>query len=281
MLTTLVSLVVALFVFAVTLSIVRVLREARERYRARYATRALSDPLDWVMLIEPGQIRTLNGVVAVLAGVLGWVILNPMMGVLAGVLGFWVPSTAAAFLKRKRVRAFNAQLAEALLSVSHGLKAGLSLQQSLEMVARSSQPPLGDEFGLLIKELKLGSSVEQAFGNLSVRVQSEDLDLMVVATHIARQVGGNLAELFQTLSESIRERFRLEGKMDALTSQGKLQGWVVSAMPLLLGAAFHAIRPDLIRPMMEHAFGWSLLALVLVLEAMGFLLIRRIVRVEI
>ena len=93
---------------------------------------------------------------------------------------------------------------------------------------------------------------------MAKRVGSDDLELVVVSTNIARQLGGNMAEMFETISSTIRERFRLEGKIDAITAQGKLQGWVVAAMPLILGLVLNYMRPDLMEPMLDHWFGYVL-----------------------
>jgi tight adherence protein B len=104
---------------------------------------------------------------------------------------------------------------------------------------------------------------------------------VVTATNISRQLGGNMAEMFETLSATIRERFRLEGKIDALTSQGKLQGWVVSAMPVILGMVLNYMRPDLMQPMLDHIFGYILVGAIALMEIMGIFIIRRIVNIDI
>ena len=134
---------------------------------------------------------------------------------------------------------------------------------------------------MFVKELKLGVPQEEALVNMAERVGSEDLQLVVTATNIARQVGGNMAEMFDTISGTIRERFRLEGRIRALTAQGKLQGWVVGAMPLILGLVLNMMRPDLMEPMLHSGFGYALVGLVAVMEVVGIFLIRRIVAIEV
>ncbi len=132
-----------------------------------------------------------------------------------------------------------------------------------------------------MKEVKLGVPLEEALVNMAKRVGCDDLELVVMSTNIARQLGGNMAEMFETLSTTIRERFRLEGKIDALTAQGKLQGWVVAAMPLVLGMVLNYMRPDLMQPMLDHIFGYILVAVIVVMEILGILIIRRIVNIDI
>ena len=165
--------------------------------------------------------------------------------------------------------------------MANAFKAGLTFPQAVEHVAREAAAPLGQEFGLFVKELKLGVPMEEGLVSMGRRVGSDDLELVVGATNISRQLGGNMGEMFETISNVIRERFRLEGKIDALTSQGKLQGWVVAAMPLVLGLVLNAMRPDLMQPMLEHLFGYVLVTLVAVMEVLGVLLIRRIVNIDI
>jgi tight adherence protein B len=113
------------------------------------------------------------------------------------------------------------------------------------------------------------------------RVGSDDMDLVAVSTNISRQLGGNMAEMFETLSGTIRERFRLEGKIEALVAQGKLQGWVVSAMPLILGVVLNYMRPDLMQPMLDHWFGYVLVAAIILMEILGVIIIRRITNIDI
>ena len=113
------------------------------------------------------------------------------------------------------------------------------------------------------------------------RVGSEDLELVVTSTNIARTLGGNMAEMFETTAATIRERFRLEGKIKSLTSQGKLQGVIVAALPLGVGFAFNGVRPDLVQPMFDGWYGYVLVGIILVLEAIGFVLIRKIVTIDV
>src|SRR5437016_9412926 len=119
--------------------------------------------------------------------------------------------------------------------------------------------------------------LDDALAAMAGRVGSEDLCLVATSTAIARQLGGNMAEMFEAVAGTIRERFRLEGKIAALTSQGKLQGMIVAALPLAVGLFLHSYRPDMVEPMFENAYGYVLIATIAVLQAAGFLAIRRVV----
>ena len=271
-------------IFFLTLVVAGVLGRALARYKERYVTQSMSDLSDMFLFVDPAQLLILNvSLMAVLAGIGFW-IGGPLLFAMAGLAGFFTPMLVIRAWKRRRVRNFNAQLVEALQQIANALKAGLTFQQAVEAIARESRPPLQQEFGLFVKEVKLGVSVDDAMLNMAKRVGSDDLDLVATSTAIARSLGGNMADIFETIAGTIRERFRLEGRIDALTSQGRLQGWIVAAMPLALGMVLNYMRPDLIQPMFEGPkawFGWGLVVGILLLETIGILLIRRVVDIDV
>jgi tight adherence protein B len=209
------------------------------------------------------------------------VFFNPIMALVMFVFGFFMPMLLVRYYRTRRIKKFNVQLVDALQAMANAFKAGLTFPQAIEHVSREAMAPLQQEFGLFVKEVKLGVPLEEALVNMAKRVGSDDLELTVVSTNIARQLGGNMAEMFETISATIRERFRLEGKIDALTSQGKLQGWIVASMPLVLGLVLNNMRPDLMEPMMNHWFGYVLVGIVGIMEALGIFMIRRIVNVNV
>ncbi len=258
-----------------------VLQRAFEQYKLRYVTKSMNDLSDMFLFIEPGQILLLNFIAFVVVAAVGYWLGGPFFGSIAAVGGFFAPIGAVRYYRRRRIRLFNTQLTEALQQMSNALRAGLTFQQAIEQVGKESNAPLRQEFGLFIKEIKLGVPVEEAMINLSNRVGSEDMELVSTSTNIARQLGGNMAEMFEVIAATIRERFRLEGKIGALTSQGKMQGWVVSSLPLFLGLFLNWYRPDLMEPMFENAYGYVLVSVIIILETIGFLLIRRIVAIDV
>ena len=227
------------------------------------------------------RLLVLNIASMCLLGILSYIIFNPILCVLSTIFGFFLPIILVKHYRKRRIKKFNVQLVDALQAMANAFKAGLTFPQAIEHVAREAQPPLSQEFGLFVKEVKLGVPLEEALINMGRRVGSDDLELVVVATNIARQLGGNMAEMFETISSVIRERFRLEGKIDALTSQGKLQGWVVAAMPAILGLVLNYMRPDLMEPMMDHWFGYVLVTVIAIMELLGIFIIRRIVNIDI
>jgi tight adherence protein B len=258
-----------------------VLRKAFEQYRLRYLSRSIRDLGAMFLFIDPRQLLRLNlAAMVVLAGTGVW-LGGPVLGAACATAGFFAPAVAVPFYRRRRVRRFDGQLSEALQQMANALRAGLTLQQAIEQVARDAPPPLRQEFGLFIKEVKLGVPLDEALAGMAGRVGSEDLELVATSTVVARQLGGNLAEMFEGIAATIRERFRLEGKIAALTSQGRLQGLIVAALPLVVGLFLNSYRPDLIAPMFQTAYGYALVAAIVLLQSAGFLTIRRIVSVDV
>jgi tight adherence protein B len=281
MLPGIVFLLVTASVFFFVLVIAGVLSRAYEKYQERYVVRSMNDLSDMFLFIDPRQMLVLNVASMCLNGMLAWVFFNPLVAVAATIFGFYLPMILVRYYRKRRIKRFNAQLVDALQAMANAFKAGLTFPQAIEHVSREAMAPLAQEFTLFVKEVKLGVPLEEALINMSKRVGSEDLELVVVSTNIARQLGGNMAEMFETISATIRERFRLEGKIDALTSQGKLQGWVVAAMPAILGMVLNAMRSDLMQPMLNHLFGYILVFIIIAMEALGVLIIRRIVNIDI
>ena len=236
---------------------------------------------DMILFISPAQLVSITLIIAFILGLLGFVIFGIFGGVILFLLGFAVPMWGIKIIRKKRVEKFNKQLVDALSQLSAAFKAGLTLQQGMESISKEVPNPLGQELGLTVKEIKLGLPVEEALENLNDRVGSQDLDLVVTATNVSRKLGGNMAEMFEIIAATIRERFRLEGKIKALTSQGKMQAWVVGLMPFFLGVALNVMRPDLMGPFLASTFGKITLAIIFVMEALGIWLIYKIVDIDV
>jgi len=267
-------------VFVFTLIILSVVGRGLEEYEERYLTRGSRDLTEMFYFIGPRQLLLMTLAVAAVLGLLGYVIFNWFVAVLIGVAGFLVPFLGIKKLRERRIHRFEGQLVDAMAQMSAAFRAGLTLAQATENIAQDMPPPLSQEFGLFVKEIKLGVPQDEALQNMADRVGSEDLQLVVTSTNVARQLGGNMAEMYDIISATIRERFRLEGRIRALTAQGKLQGWVVGAMPLILGLILNMMRPDLMEPMIHSNFGYALISLIIVMELVGIWMIRRIVAID-
>lgn len=267
-------------VFVIALAAALVLARGWQRYRRAYLERTASDLASMFLFVDARQLLALTIVVTTLAAAVG-VALGPVVTLGLSAAGLATPTVVVRVYRARRVRRFDRQLALALDSLSAALRSGLSLPQALDEVARGAQSPLAQELRLTVREVRLGTPTERALEALAARVGSEELELVVTSINTVRGLGGNLSELFDTLAATLRERFRIEGRIKALTAQGKLQGSIVGALPVAVWLAFDAVRPDLTRPMMGHWFGAAVVALVLVLELLGAVVIRRIVAIRV
>ena len=190
-------------------------------------------------------------------------------------------SPLAKWLDQRRRDKFNEQLPEALATMSNALRAGFSLSQAFDSVVAQGEKPMSEEFAILQQQLRIGMSFEDALESMSGRVGSDDLTLVTTAILISRRTGGNVTEIFDKISETIRGRMKIERKVRTLTAQGRLQGIIVSAMPFVLGLAMLALKPNMMIPFLMSWNGLCAVAAVIVLIIVGWLIIRKIIKIDV
>ena len=214
-------------------------------------------------------------------GVLLFVFKDPGTGVLGFILGYFLPRFWIGRRIGGRLGAFNKQLPDTITLLSNSLRAGSSFLQSIELVSREGGPPMSEEMGRVVREVNLGLGMEEALHNLVRRIKSEDLDLMVTAIGIQQQVGGNLAEILDTIAFTIRERVRIKGEINTLTAQGRVSGYLVAFLPIGLGAALNAINPAFMEPLFTQTIGRILIGVGAVMMTIGFFAIRKITDIKV
>jgi tight adherence protein B len=204
------------------------------------------------------------------------------------VVGFFLPRSWLGRRRTSRLNAFNKQLPDTITLIANALRAGSSFLQAIEMVVRESQPPVTVEFGRVVREVNLGLAFDVALENMVRRVRSDDLELMATAITIQHQVGGNLAEILDSIAFTIRERVRIKGEIRTLTAQQRLSGYVVAFMPIALMVLLFVLAPGFTKPMFENPPGIMGLPAGLIILSIGgffmfigFMLIRRIVAIEV
>jgi len=220
---------------------------------------------------------------------LGLPALRTPIALLAGVfIGFVLPRFWLGRRKAGRLNAFNKQLPDTITLLANGLRAGSSFLQAVELVVRESRPPVSTEFSRVIREVNLGLPFEQAMENMVRRVRSDDLELMATAINIQHTVGGNLAEILDSIAYTIRERIRIKGEIRTLTAQQRMSGYVVGFLPIGLAGFLFVAAPNFMDPMFAkppEAFGLPLGMVILFFGGfmmfIGFMLIRRIVDIEV
>jgi tight adherence protein B len=203
------------------------------------------------------------------------------MGLAFGIFGYFLPRLWVSRRIASRLNAFNKQLPDTISLLSNSLRAGSSFLQSGELVSRESQPPIAIEFGRVVREVNLGLSMDEALANMVRRIRSDDLDLMVTAINIQQQVGGNLAEILDTIAFTIRERVRIRGDIRTLTAQGRYSGYLVAFLPIGIMIVLNAINPAFMQPLFEEVIGRILLGTGGVMMLIGFLIIRKMTNIEV
>lgn len=204
-----------------------------------------------------------------------------LFGFLCGAGGFFLPQFYFARQRGRRREKLNAQLVSAIEMLANALKAGTNLSQALQMIPKEMPAPIAQEFSVVLREMELGLKIEEALDNLVKRVESKEYELVVAAIRIARESGGNLAEVFERMAKTIRERDNMLGKIKSLTAEGKMQGIFVGLLPLFLGLALVVISPETMKPFFSSAIGVILLSAVLILEAMGAYFIKKVITVDV
>ena len=182
---------------------------------------------------------------------------------------------------KKRIKGLNEQLGDAIVMISNSLKTGYSFFQAIDMVAGEMTGPISEEFSILQKEINLGLSTDKALENLSARVSSDDLELVITAVLIQRQVGGNLAEVLDNISATIRDRVRIKGEIKTVTAQGRMSGWVISLLPAGLCLLIYVINPQYMAVLFTRPLGIMMLVISVFMELLGIFFISRIVKIEI
>jgi tight adherence protein B len=206
---------------------------------------------------------------------------TPLIGLLFGVLGFFVPRIYVNIRKGRRLNQFNDQLGDTITLLANSLRSGFSIVQSMETVAQQLPDPIAGEFHRVTQEIGLGLHYEEALNNMLRRVPSDDLDLMITAINIQGKVGGNLAEILDTIGHTIRERIRIKGEIRVLTAQQMISGYILTALPVVLGLVLYLINKTYIGRMFEDPCGWIMLGVAVLMLFMGFMIIRKIVDIEV
>jgi len=191
------------------------------------------------------------------------------------------PKIVYKVMRSRFIEKLEADLPDALAQMSGSMRVGASLQGSIEAMVSETKGPLSKEFSQMLKECRVGVSFEDALNNLDQRVQSENLSLVIAATNISRDVGGNLGEIYERMGEMLRQKISLEGRIKALTGQGKMQGIVVGLLPVAICAVMFYMEPETMAYMTGSLGGWIWMALISVLLAMGGFMIRNIVNIDV
>lgn len=203
------------------------------------------------------------------------------LGAISSLIGWKIPRPFMDFLVNRRIKKYTTQMVDALNLLSNGLRAGLSVPQSIGLVVDELPAPVSEEFNVILQQTKIGVPLEEAFENLVKRVPTLDNEMFVTSVNILRETGGNLAEVFDTIIDVIRARVRLGQKIDTYVAQGKFQGYTIAAMPFVIGGIFASSDPKTGDLLLGTLPGNIALVLVCLLDAIGLFVIMKVVTIKV
>ncbi len=258
------------------------MRQFFSEYRQTFQESADVNMADMFMFIEPSQLFMYNLAALVIIPLLFFVLTGDVLiGGFVFVLLLIMPPTVYKMMHNKRLKKFEAQLPDALIMLTGGLKAGASLNMALESLVKEQPAPLSQEIALLVRQQRLGVDFDVCLDNMEERVPTQSLSMLVAALKISREIGGNLAETLETLAETLRRKITMEGKIESLTSQGKMQGIVMTGLPVMLAVMLSFIEPENMAKLYTTPSGFVVLGIVILMEMMGYLFIKKITTIDV
>ncbi|VAW90834.1 Flp pilus assembly protein TadB [hydrothermal vent metagenome] len=253
-----------------------------QEYKDTFTESTSTDMADMFMFIDPQRLFLLNIGGILLIPLLTWLISQDIIMTVSAAIGMaLLPSMIYKSLRKRRLKKFETQLPDAFMMISASLQAGASLNMALEGLIKEQPAPLSQEFELLIRQQRIGVDMETALSNMEKRMPSSDFIVATSAIKIAREVGGNLIEVMETLADTLRRKAAMEGKIESLTAQGKLQGKVMTGLPILLGVILFQMEPEAMGKMFTTPMGWATLAVIVVMEFLGYMVIRKITSIDV
>ena len=214
--------------------------------------------------------------------ILTWLILgDPITTIAVFCLIAFMPTMIYRSMRNKRLRLFEEQLPDALLMLSGSMKAGASLNIALENLVQEQPVPLSQEFELFMREQRIGTDFDASLQHMEERLPIQDFAMLTSALRINREIGGNLATIMESLGDTLRRKHQMEGKIESLTAQGKLQGIVMTGLPVLLGFLLYILEPASMEKLWTTTIGWIVLAIILVMETLGYIMIQKITAIDV
>lgn len=276
------SLLVAVVAGALAWLVANIFSRAAADYQERFRESANRNLAELFLFVDPDSLFLMNVGLIVATFFLVFAIWgNAVIALLlAAALGA-SPQFLYRYLRTRRHNQVIKQLPDTLASVASSMKAGLSLNQALETTVSVEKGPLIQEFELFQRENRVGVTFADALDNLYKRVPRLEMQLVVSAMKISRETGGNLSETLERIAATLREKAMMEGKINSLTAQGRLQGIVMCALPILLGLVLNQMEPEAMSYLFTEWYGWAVIGLILTLDAIGFFFIRKIVNIDV
>jgi tight adherence protein B len=273
---------IAIAVMLMVLTVFTLGSQLLEDYRRRFTQDTRFNLRELYLVADPAKLYAIHMLLILLIAILISLVFNNfILGLIAAVILAVLPWIIFNLLKKRRIERIEQQLPDALLLIAGAVKAGLSLIGAIRQVTQDLPVPLSQEFKLILQEQRLGVSLDDSLENISLRVPIQPINLMVSAMRIANETGGGLAETLERASATLRSQHAMEHKIKALTSQGKLQAWVVGLLPILLLIVLTQMEPEAMDKLWTTHMGWGVIIAVILLEFFGVWLIRKIVAIDV
>lgn len=257
-------------------------QQALQRREQNFSGIARENLAEVFLFIDPAHLWSTALLSGALFGLLVWLLSSSsLLGASVGVAISSLPPWGVKWLKQRRRQRFEQQLPDTLRAFSGALRTGASIQTALKNVTSELSGPVAQEFLLILHEQRLGLPLAQALEHLQQRMPLESTQLLVSSLKIALQTGGNLAESLQQIADTLAAILQLQARVKALTSQGRMQAWIMAAMPVFLFLVLQALDPDNMNTLWQTYTGWAVLGVMLTLEVAGIYCIQRIVRIEV
>lgn len=278
----LIGLIVLTCVGIIIWVVLQLIDKRLEKQKETLAQQASTTLADMFIFLDPQKMFRYNvTAMVVLPALVFFLTGNPLFTIGALVATFVLPKYYVNHLRVTRLKTLEKQLPDALLMITGAMSAGASLNVAVESMVKEQRPPISQEFELMIREQRMGVDFDAALRNMEKRNPVPDFALVISALRISREVGGNLAEILNSLAETLREKQTMEGKIASLTAQGKIQGVVMTCLPLLVMFALMQIEPVAMHPLFTTWPGYLTLAVIMVMEVMGYFFIRKITRIDV
>ncbi|OGT64814.1 MAG: secretion system protein F [Gammaproteobacteria bacterium RIFCSPLOWO2_02_FULL_47_50] len=251
-------------------------------YKETFTESASANMADMFMFIDATRLFYINLLAIVVVPVLVWLIIRDLptaIGVFA--LIAIMPGFMYRSMRKKRFKRFEEQLPDGLLMLTGAMRSGASLNIALEGLVKEQPAPLSQEFELFMREQRIGTDFDKSLTNMEKRVPIQDFAMVTSALRINREIGGNLAEILESLAETLRRKQQMEGKIESLTAQGKLQGIVMTGLPVLLGVLLYFMEPENMEKLWTTTVGYIVLGIIIIMEFMGYVMIRKITSIDV
>jgi tight adherence protein B len=251
-------------------------------YKETFTESASANAADMFMFIDATRLFYINLIAIVVIPLLIWLLIGDLLTAAAVfILLAVLPGIMYARIRKRRLKKFEEQLPDGLMMLSGAMRAGASLNIALEGLVKEQPAPLGQEFELFMREQRIGTDFEKSLDNMEKRLPIPDFAMLMSALRINREIGGNLAEIIESLAETLRRKQQMEGKIESLTAQGKMQGVVMTGLPVLLGVLLYFLEPESMEKLWTTPIGYGVLAVIIFMETLGYVMIQKITSIDV